>query len=184
MRSSVTISPFFYEVVPGCLLAGRYPSDLDLETARAKLNSLLDRGVTSFVDLMEEGETNYDGIKFASYDQLLSQLAAERGLKARYARIAIRDVDIPPVAIMRTILGTIGGANAAGFGVYVHCRGGIGRTGTVVGCYLVEQGLKPEEALDKIPELRHGLPFRSSPETNAQRRFVLEWRKRGTGQTA
>src|SRR6266536_5404372 len=35
----------------------------------------------------------------------------------------LRDVDIPPVAIMRTILGTIGGANAAGFGVYVHCRG-------------------------------------------------------------
>ena len=36
------------------------------------------------------------------------------------------------------------------------------RADTVVGCYLVEQGLKPEEALAKIPDLRHGLPFRSS----------------------
>jgi len=181
VRSGVTISPFFYEVVPGRLLAGRYPSDLDLGTAQAKLNSLLDRGVTSFVDLMEEGETNYDGIKFASYDQLLSQLTAERGLKARYTRIPIRDVDIPPVVTMRKILDTISGANAGGSGVYVHCRGGIGRTGTVVGCYLVEQGLKPEEALAKIPELRRGLPVLSSPETGAQRRFVLQWRKRGTG---
>ena len=31
--------------------------------------------------------------------------------------------------------------------VYVHCWGGIGRTGTVVGCWLVRHGMTGDEAL-------------------------------------
>ena len=39
---------------------------------------------------------------------------------------------------------------AGGRTVYLHCRGGIGRTGTVLGCYLVRQGQTAEEALASI----------------------------------
>ncbi len=53
--------------------------------------------------------------------------------------------------------------------VYVHCWGGIGRTGTVVGSWLVRhQVTAPEQALDLLTELRasdRGAGHRRSPET-------------------
>ncbi|MEI2640237.1 MAG: protein-tyrosine phosphatase family protein [Microthrixaceae bacterium] len=39
-------------------------------------------------------------------------------------------------------------------GVYIHCWGGIGRTGTVAGCLLVDSGMSADEALGRITELR------------------------------
>jgi len=58
--------------------------------------------------------------------------------------------------------------------VYVHCMGGIGRTGTVIGCYLVRHGQTGAEALQTIARLRGGLA--ESPETEEQRRMVRTWR--------
>ena len=51
---------------------------------------------------------------------------------------------------MRQIQFALGGALAAGRCVYVHCRMGIGRTGTVLGCYLAEQGQTGMAALDEL----------------------------------
>ncbi|HJN26780.1 MAG TPA: dual specificity protein phosphatase 23 [Candidatus Latescibacteria bacterium] len=38
----------------------------------------------------------------------------------------------------------------------VHCRAGLGRTGTVVACYLVRAGLTGDEAIHQIRQLRPG----------------------------
>jgi len=48
----------------------------------------------------------------------------------------------------------------------------------VVGCYLVRSGLHGAAALREIARLRRGLPDGEfeSPETAAQRQFVLDWR--------
>ena len=61
----------------------------------------------------------------------------------------------------------------------LHCFGGIGRTGTVVGCYLVRHGAEPEAALAEIARRRQGTPdgYRHAPETDEQRRLVLTWRE-------
>ena len=40
--------------------------------------------------------------------------------------------------------------------VVVSCYAGIGRTGTVLACYLVHRGATPEGAINRIRELRQG----------------------------
>ena len=64
--------------------------------------------------------------------------------------------------------------DAASRPVYVHCWGGVGRTGTIIGCWLVMQGISGDGAIRRIAELRAGMPDsgRRSPETNEQRRLV------------
>ena len=79
---------------------------------------------------------------------------------------------------MAEILDTLDAALAQGETVYVHCFGGIGRTGTVVGCWLVRHGLTGEQALAQIAAWREGTPdeWNQSPETASQRQMALAWR--------
>jgi protein-tyrosine phosphatase len=55
----------------------------------------------------------------------------------------------------------------------------VGRTGTVVGCWLLRQKLaRPANVLDTIMELRkqdRERGQRMSPETPGQQRFVKQW---------
>jgi len=75
----------------------------------------------------------------------------------------------PSSAEMRSILDVVRMARSSGDVVYVHCRGGLGRTGTVVACLLVEEGRDAEAVLGRLAR-------RGAPETERQRRFVREWR--------
>jgi protein-tyrosine phosphatase len=61
--------------------------------------------------------------------------------------------------------------------VYLHCHGGVGRTGLTVACYLVHHGLSGESALAQLTNLRKDTPnaWKRSPETDEQWRFVLDW---------
>ncbi len=154
--------PFYgsYWVVPGRLLAGPYPRAWSGDITRDRLQRLLDLGVNCFVDLTQTGEQD-------PYAPLLPAHVEHRSLP-------IPDMDVPTFAQMRRILDTIDAALDGGRTVYVHCWGGIGRTGTVVGCYLVRHGLTGEVALQEIARLR-GV---GSPETDAQRQMILDWREK------
>ncbi len=162
-----------YWVVPGLLLAGEYPGARLGGEALTKLGDLLDAGVRAFIDLTEAGEY---GLR--PYWPLVQQLAAERGVSVTHQRISIRDMCAPAPAHMLAVLNAIDAAVAQGCPVYVHCYGGIGRTGTVAGCYLVRHGTSGAAALAEIARLRQETPdgYRQSPETEEQRQFVLAWR--------
>ena len=159
-----------YWLVEGELLAGGYPSSFSASIARKKLEAILDAGVRSFIDLTESHE-------LAPYDELLFELARARDIEVSYQRISIRDLGVPAEDVMTAILDRIRSEIAAGRPVYVHCWGGIGRTGTVAGCWLVEQGLACDEAFERIRTLRRHTPDRwtRSPETDNQREFVRGW---------
>jgi len=163
--------PASYWVVDGVLLAGEYAGASTPARARPKLEALLDAGIRAFFDLTEEGE-------LPPYEDLLRDLANDRGLSVAYDRVPIRDAGVPGAADLQRLLSLLKSNVDRGTPSYVHCWGGIGRTGTVVGCWLVEHGaLEGKAALKRIAELRFGTPDRGwrSPETDEQAALVLGW---------
>jgi hypothetical protein len=166
--------PNAYRVPGEYVLAGEYPGPLhQADQVRDRLHRLLDEGVRAFVDLTQE----VDGLD--PYIGLLADVAAERGVDVVHHPLGIPDMDVPTPAHMQQVLDTVDAELARGHGVYVHCWGGIGRTGTVVGCLLVRRGLEAEQALHNVQAAyatmakvtRHP----ASPQTTAQRRFVRDW---------
>ncbi len=164
--------PNSYWVRPGQLLAGEYPMDWDNYMSRQKLRRLLQASVTFFLDLTQAGEYGLQ-----PYTPLLREEAADLGRAVKHQRMPIRDRGTPTQEEMVHILDTIDAVLAQGETVYVHCYGGIGRTGTVIGCYLVRHGMSGEEALAEIARLRQVTPvdWVTSPETRAQRQMVWGW---------
>jgi protein-tyrosine phosphatase len=62
---------------------------------------------------------------------------------------------------------------------YVHCWGGVGRTGLAVACWLQEQGRTRDAALSELAEKWRTVAKCSekpnSPETAEQVRWIREW---------
>ena len=154
------------------LVAGEYPGGWSERTLRARLRGLLEAGVTLFVDLTERREK---GLR--PYDPVLRQEAGSTGRVVQYVRFPIPDFDTPTASQMSHILDLMDRSLSEGYGVYLHCYAGIGRTGTVVGCFLVRHGWSGQDALDRIVELRRGIdPERHpSPITTEQRGMVRGW---------
>ena len=159
-----------YWVVPDKLLAGEYPIDLDQATSRAKMNDLIDAGVAAFIDLTEENEIAR-GNPLRSYEDLLRSTC--------HQRFPIRDGCIPETPHDTVaILDTIDRHLDEGRTVYVHCWGGIGRTGTVVGCWLARHGYLGQAALDRLTELWQTCPksaWAPTPEHGKQENYVRNW---------
>jgi atypical dual specificity phosphatase len=168
---SDTPIPDSYWLLEDRLLAGEYPGAYNEKEARRKIEAILKAGILSFIDLTEA----VDPLK--PYEPILQELAASMGLEVSYRRMPIRDMSIPTTELMDEILNTIETEIGAGRPVYFHCWGGIGRTGTVAGCWLVQQGYTCEDALKRIRELRAGTSDagEESPQTDRQRAFVRGW---------
>jgi protein-tyrosine phosphatase len=144
-------------IEPGRLVAGRHPAAWSPDDAPGAVVDLLDAGVTLFLDLTHEGE-------LAPYAGLVRP-------PARHRRMPIRDLGVPSRRELVAILDEIDAEIAAGGLVYVHCWAGCGRTGVVVGCWLVRHGERPQSALARVGEAR-GL---GCPQTLEQRLLVLGW---------
>jgi ADP-ribosyl-[dinitrogen reductase] hydrolase len=160
--------PNSYWALPGLLLAGEYPAVVDPGATRERIERLLALGVDTIVDLTGAEEP------LPRYDDLLPAQVAHH-------RFPIRDHGIPAVpSHMTDILETIESALRAGRMVYVHCRAGIGRTGMVIGCLLVERGSTGEQALEALNDVwqqcGRAADWPSVPETEAQIEYVRSWK--------
>lgn len=147
------------------LLASEYPGNADPAVAAERLVAYGGAGVTAFLDLTHAHE-------LAPYDALLPE-------GTLYRRMPIVDVSVPTTDEMEAILDQLDAWQAEGRRACVHCWGGIGRTGTVVGCHLVRHGATPQEALDHIDvcwkTVAKRSRYRRSPQTNEQFAFVRGW---------
>ena len=169
-----------YPVIPRFLYAGEIPSSVLDDELKSKINILFEFGVTHIINLTEENETNFKGVPLRPYIEQASHYYNEQGKQITCLRFPIRDLDIPTLSEMHTILNTLENIIHNGGCVYVHCWGGIGRTGTVIGCFLIQHELvNPEKAIPYIAFLKRNTNIwnRNSPETEEQSRFVTLWRK-------
>ena len=90
----------------------------------------------------------------------------------------IVDYSVPPKSLMTQILDEIDEAIKQGKTVYVHCHGGVGRTGMVIGCYFAQHGYPGEMALEKLKHVWDSCPKAAvarSPETREQCDYILQW---------
>ena len=170
-----------YWIVPGMFCAGFYPGDREPSKREEKLGLLLDAGIRHVVNLLEEDEIDFCKRRFAPYDEALTALARKRGVEVTISRFPVDDMDVPERTRMKGILDDIDSAIDSGRPVYLHCWGGLGRTGTVAGCWLARHGVTRGKAtLGKLDDLRKNATNGDldSPQTATQRRMVVEWRRR------
>lgn len=159
------------------LLACEYPWS-PLNPHKPKLDALLKTGVRTFIDLTESGE-------LSPYANILCARCTLLGIDittVEYHRFPIRDRSLPEsLDHMYRVLDVLRDNEERGRISAVHCRGGIGRTGMVIGCWLVESGVAKngEEALDIIAREWRNVEkckrFPHSPETGAQFEYVLNF---------
>lgn len=145
---------------------------------REKVGTLLAAGVTLFVDLTHIRD------EMRPYEPILRELSP---LTARLSA-PIVDNDVPSSASeMARILDAIDAEIARGGVAYVHCWGGVGRTGTAVGCWLSRRGHEGEVALAALRERWNTNPkadHQETPQTPAQRDYVRNWREDGDRQAS
>ena len=163
-----------YWVLPGRLMAGEYPIAIREEDGMKKLSAIVAAGISHFIDLTHEWDP------LDPYEPMLPKVAGPAGQVPGYDRFSIPDMDIPESSgLVNAVLDRIDRLLADGLTPYVHCWGGIGRTGTIVGCWLVRHGQSGEKALETIAghwatvAKRHRYPM--SPQTRAQCEYVLRW---------
>ncbi len=145
-----------YWLADGAVLAGRHPGLGGVAWLPAA-------GVTHVVDLTAAGEP------LDRYD----------AAPVRRLHHPITDFGVPSLDGMAAVQADVDAALAAGGRVYLHCRAGIGRTGTVAACLLVSQGLTADDALALLARkfavtAQHALGA-ESPEMAEQRAFVQRW---------
>lgn len=152
-RVGVTFAPGKRDPAPR---PGRWWRDLG-----ADLDALVrDHGVTLLVSLVEDHELDLLGIP------ALVAEAEARGLAV--VRFPIVDVSVPrDAAAALTVVDRAVDAALAGGTVVFHCRGGLGRAGTMAACALVRLGARPGEAIARVRAARPG-----AIETPAQEAFV------------
>jgi hypothetical protein len=164
--------PESYWVEPDRLLAGEYPGGFDGEFPPKRIDALLKAGFDTFIDLTRPNE-------LLPYAQTLFDEAQARNTEVKHYRFPIGDFGLPTPEQMKSILDKLDESLQAGHKVYLHCWGGIGRTGTTVGCYLVRRGKTGEEALDQLAQWWKTVPkshyHPQSPETQGQADFIRHW---------
>lgn len=155
-------------VEPGRLLAGEYPGHPDPARARSKVDVLVDAGVRTFVDLT----TPEDPLD--PYARHVERAAAARDLTLEHVRFPIPDRDVVDDSRYAEVVDILAEARRSGV-AYVHCWGGVGRTGTVIGSVLASAGAGYDEILDRLDAMRTGTrkSHRACPENELQR-AVLE----------
>jgi ADP-ribosyl-[dinitrogen reductase] hydrolase len=135
--------------------------DLDIDVA-----AIRDWGAEMVVSLIETHEFEFLGVTD------LPDVVEEQGM--RWIHLPIVDISVPNQRFENRW--AINGADLrqvvrSGGRVLLHCRGGLGRAGTIAARLLVEFGMEPDKAIRAVRHARSG-----AIETSEQERHVLAYK--------
>ena len=153
-RVGITFCPGKYD--PHAM-SGAWDRDLGTD-----LDAIRDWGAAAIVTLLEPKELTLLRVEHLGEEVLRRNML--------WFNLPIVDVSIPNEQFnlkwdtageeLRSIL-------RSGSDVLVHCRGGLGRAGTIAARLLIELGMEPETAIARVRAVRPG-----AIETSEQERFV------------
>ena len=153
-----------YWVVPDRFAAGEYPGAWYPAEAATRLKTLLDAGIDHFIDLTEPES-------YSPTSKLRRSELSDSATLIQWERHPIIDASVPRSPEQMAAILAIDDAIGNNKTVY-DCWGGVGRTGTVVGCWLVRHGHTGDSALRQIAEWWQGVEkirwHPRSPETREQ----------------
>lgn len=150
----------FSWIVPGVLAGLAHPGGSSYDAAmdqaglRQVLGFLREQGIGAIVSLTEYplDSTTVEACGF------------------EYLQRPIPDMEPPSIDDIETFVEFVDKASPRGIGVGVHCLAGMGRTGTMLACYLVSKGEDASVAVARVRRERPG-----SVETPAQEEVVLQY---------
>lgn len=125
-------------------LSGSWNRSLDLDIARIKSH-----GYDVVVSLLEEWE-----FKELRVTELLEGITDNYELK--WISVPIKDGGVPDREESFSELNKIIDILAANKSIFVHCKGGLGRAGTVVAWALTHYGRTSDEAITEVRDVRNG----------------------------
>ncbi len=147
-------------------MSGAWARDLDTD-----LDAIQRWGATAVVTLITDEEIDY--LKIPDLQE------AVRDRHMEWLHLPIQDGKSPPAQGFEDKWAVAGEALRdrlrLGFDVLVHCRGGLGRAGTVAARLLVELGACPDEAMRRVRAVRPG-----AIETEEQEDHVRQCEQRAT----
>lgn len=148
----------------GIIYAGEYPGDKEDKIAKRKIARMCHFGIRHFIDLTEEGE-------LCPYNHLLPK-------GTTYIRFPIQNCGAPKsMEDVQRLLLRVEELKKLDGCVYLHCRDGVGRTGTIVACYIAQYKNDPD-LKDTLEDLRRNFSempksaYRKTPETKEQINFI------------
>ncbi len=130
----------------------------------------LGRGGALGNDLVELNARGIGAVVTLTERSLAASVLAEMGF--RYLHLPVQDFTPPTRGQMKTFVDFVDACSRDGIAVVAHCAAGVGRTGTMLACYLVSQGRNAQEAIAEVRQVRPG-----SIETAAQERSLMDFHK-------
>ena len=154
-KVGLTFAPGKQQLTPASGPAWQRDLGADLDRLRGHY------AVDLLVPLLEDGELRELQI------QSLVDSAVARGFDV--SRFPIEDGRIPTnLTEFQQFVASVTDRARSGQNVVIHCKGGLGRAGTVGACVLIAAGASATQALELVAEARGS----NAPETLEQREFV------------